>query len=80
MLARFGDDYWVYVLQPSGFGRPSDLLGTPKRWWILSINYVPEVRALFAHCHVEPGGLKYRIDGDFTDARELITSGETDNV
>lgn len=43
--------------------------------FILSINDVPEIRALFAWAKIEPVTLKYTVSQGVTDARELIITG-----
>lgn len=52
------------------------LRGLESRW-LLSINDTPEIRALYAGCHLEPVALRYSISGgEGVPAAELLISRE----
>ena len=71
------DDYGADVFSEADFGALRDALGAINGRFILSINDVPEIRALFAEFTIEPVDLTYRISGKVTAARELIISSIT---
>ncbi|MEO7691303.1 MAG: DNA adenine methylase [Sphingomonas sp.] len=69
------DDYGKDVFAPTDFEHLSALLAGLKGRFILSINDVPEIRAIFARFKIEPVELNYRVSGKVTAAHELIISG-----
>ena len=63
-----------------GFGRTdfqelADLLRCVRGRWLMSINDVPEVRAMFAWAEIEAVGVTYTISQQSSAARELVLSG-----
>jgi len=69
------DDYGVGVFSEADFQRLSDLLEGLRGQFVLSINDVPEIRAIFARFRIEPVELSYRLSGKPTLAKELIITG-----
>jgi len=69
------DDYGQGMFSKADFERLRDLLEPLQGRFILTINDVPEVRALFAGFAIEPVTLNYRLSGPPTTARELIITG-----
>lgn len=68
-------DYGAGVFSAADFERLRDALAAAKGRFILSINDVPEIRALFAGFSIEEADVNYRLSGKVTAARELIISG-----
>lgn len=66
------DDYGKNIFSPVDFERLRCLLDGLQGRFILSLNDVPEVRAIFAGFEMEEVGLNYRAGGQVTPARELI--------
>lgn len=71
------DDYGEGMFAPADHERLRDALAALKGRFILTINDVPEIRALYAaeRFHIEPVGVTYRLSGAPTEARELIITG-----
>ena len=70
------DDYGAELFSRDQFAEMADRLSRLQGRFILSINDVPEIRALFGRFHVSPVGLRYSVSGGGgTDARELIITG-----
>jgi DNA adenine methylase len=69
------DDYGKDVFSATDFEHLSSLLEGLQGRFILSINDVPAVRAIFAGFTIEPVELTYSVGGNATRARELIISG-----
>lgn len=65
-------DYGTNVFSPADFERLSTLLEGLRGRFVLSINDVPEIRALFDWAEMQPVGVTYRVSGTPTAARELI--------
>lgn len=70
-------DYGEGMFAPADHERLRDALAAVKGRFILTINDVPEIRALYAGCrfHIEPVGVTYTVTPRKTDARELIITG-----
>lgn len=69
-------DYGKTLFDRDQFALMAERLAQLKGRFILSINDVPEVRALFGRFDVEPVGLRYSVGGGKgAEARELIVSG-----
>ena len=65
--------YGEELFSRADFVRLRDVLLAARGRWILSINDVPEIRAMFAGCSIEPAGLSYGLAATgSTGARELI--------
>jgi DNA adenine methylase len=69
------DDYGQGMFSRADFERLRALLEPLQGRFILTINDVPEMRALFAGFTIEPVTLNYRLSGPPTIARELIITG-----
>lgn len=71
------DDYGPGMFASSDHTLLRDHLAAVQGRFILTINDVPEIRALYADpaFTIEPVGLTYRISGGVTEARELIITG-----
>lgn len=67
-------DYGAGIFSREDFAKLRDCLASVSGAFILSINDVPEIRALFDGFKIEPVELSYRISGKPTAARELIIS------
>ncbi len=68
------DDYGKGLFSEADFQRLSDLLATIEGRFILSINATDAMREIFGRFAIEEVGVKYRISGGVTQARELIIS------
>lgn len=66
------DDYGKDVFSAADFEHLSTLLAGLQGRFILSINDVPDIRAIFARFNIAPVDLSYRVSGKVTPARELI--------
>ncbi len=70
------DDYGKVLFDRSQFAIMAERLARLKGRFIMSINDVPEIRALFSGCLIQPVELAYSISGGRgTNARELIIYG-----
>lgn len=71
------DDYGQALFSPADHARLRDRLAAVQGRFILTINDVPEIRALYAdeRFSIEPVGVTYRVSGAPTAARELIITG-----
>lgn len=71
------DDYGRDLFSPADHERLRDLLAAVQGRFILTLNDVPEIRALYAGeaFRLEPVGVTYRLSGAPTEARELIITG-----
>lgn len=68
-------DYGLGVFSEADFEALATLLETIKGRFILSINDAPAIRSIFGRFAFEEVGVKYRLSGGVTAARELIISG-----
>ncbi len=74
------NDYGKGLFGREMFAQMAERLAQLKGRFILSINDVPEIRALFAGCQIQPVDLAYSITrGRATEARELIISNVRDS-
>lgn len=69
------DDYGPGMFSKADHSLLRGLLEGLQGRFILTINDVPETRALFAGFDIEDAELTYRVSGRATPARELIVSG-----
>ncbi len=69
------DDYGQGMFSRADFGVLRGLLEALRGRFILTINDLPETRALFEGFQIEPVQLTYRISGAPTVGRELIVMG-----
>lgn len=71
------DDYGPGMFAPADHELLRDRLAAVQGRFILTINDVPEIRALYAgdRFSIEPVGITYRLSGTPTEARELIITG-----
>jgi len=69
------DDYGEGMFSEADFEVLRALLQALQGRFILTLNDVPETRALFAQFHIEPVQLTYRLSGPPTEGRELIFTG-----
>lgn len=60
------------MFEPADHARLAATLKGLRGTFILTLNDVPEIRALYAWAAVEPVALNYRLSGGVTAARELI--------
>ncbi|WP_370236653.1 DNA adenine methylase [Brevundimonas sp.] len=70
-------DYGAAMFSPADHARLRDRLAAVQGRFALTINDVPEIRALYAdpRFSIEPVGVTYRVSGAPTAARELIITG-----
>lgn len=71
------DDYGPGLFAPADHTLLRDRLAAVQGRFILTINDVPEIGALYAgdRFRIEPVGVTYRVSGAPTEARELIITG-----
>ena len=69
------NDYGRDVFTRADFGRLEARLKSLHGRFILTLNDLPETRAMFAAFEVEPVVLTYRLSGRPTEGRELIITG-----
>src|SRR5690606_8411986 len=66
-------DYGADVFSPADFTKLAGMLAKIQGKFVLSINDVPEIRAMFAGFEMRAVDLSYTVSGrGATDARELI--------
>lgn len=69
------EDYYGRALFPrADYERLAGALKALRGRFILTVNDVPELRALFGWAAIEEVGLTYRVSGGVTPAREIIVS------
>ena len=74
------DDYGRGLFSRDDFERLRGLLEGLQGRFILTLNDLPETRALFGGFQIEPVSLTYRVSGAPTEGRELIITGGTSEI
>lgn len=69
------DDYGKGLFSRADYERLRDLLAGLQGRFIMTINDVPPIRALFAGFTLQEAAHTYRVSGAPTEARELIITG-----